>query len=338
MYDKKSKLNNEPSKSKTLAIDVPKNFTCQTNFTRSKKSPRMLQNLVFPSKEYYDSPLDQVAGKFPNEFLSKESSNSMNTHFKKISGCLIKKANNQSIHNPKKNDSEVSIKQEFFKSKTFFRERKSHFTKNQLPSFKQNKKAKIKISIINLSSKRSNVEKIKCLTSTLFQSKDMFKSKIIRQTYLQKSLFSIKTEPKKKLNEIINFAKTHNRIFPTDKKSIMLDVKLIEILIKTEFYLSSFLWFFYNDKTIKDPFFEYLEWTIDENLQSIIDKIKNQNLKIKHKSALLFERVSLYICYFIFKKDVNKEETIFLKKTIIHIYLNFMALVKELRSFIPIVD
>ena len=112
----------------------------------------------------------------------------------------------------------------------------------------------------------------------------------------------------------------------------------ISILKKNEEFLGKFLKDFQLETDLTDSFKEYINWAEENDFKPIIANIQNPEIQNLFKIFLLFERMSFYICYFIYSIDLNKDETIFLKKTVIHIYLNFLALIQELRFFIPEVN
>lgn len=309
-------------KSKHLTNEQVKNASCKPNPARHKKSPKMLKNLVFPIKEYYETPVELTVAKPTNDIFSKESNNSAQTQVKDYSDYLGR------TENPKKNDTCIFNKSDFCKSSKMIQEKNRNFVKKHEP-LKPKLDSKVKNNVFDICKK----EQTKKIKTTIFKNtvlKTLFKFPCAKPGIFKKTLHSDGSIMKPP--EIQKFGRSFQKNIHNEKHIAALSVEVIEILLKDEIYLTEFLKYFQPDSTSSDPFPEYLNWAETKDFQLIIDKIHGQKTQILFKSSLLFERVSLYICYFIFKKDVHKEEIIFLKKTLLHIYLNFMALINELKS------
>lgn len=109
----------------------------------------------------------------------------------------------------------------------------------------------------------------------------------------------------------------------------------VTLLVRDEEFIARFLEAFTDELPIDALFTEYIAWANNSNFEQLLTKIKSSAVRSLFKVSLIYERMAFYICYFIYARDLRKEEIIFLKKTTVHIYLNFVSFVQELHGQIP---
>lgn len=309
-----------------------KNNTCQRNSTRVKrKSPKILKNLVIPCREYYETPVLVSPPKISTDLFSKESSGSIQTQGKDYSEYLGKKDYSNI------GDFELVNKSDIVRAKNLLLEKSGFETKKQISFVKQKIEGKFKNEQIMGNFRVFDQKNRVGLFKNSIQ-KEIFKKPIVKNSIFKKTKINELVNSSNKLFESKKLGQSFQKNYNTEKKITFLTTFEIYTLKKNEEYLGKFLKDFQLEIDLTDSFKEYINWAEKNDFKPIIDNIQNPEIRNLFKISLLFERISFYICYFIYSNDFNKDETIFLKKTVIHIYLNFLALIQELRFLIPEVN
>lgn len=271
--------------------------------------------------------------------FSKESSNSAQTQHKDFSDFLRHRGDQ-----PSKGDANVFNKSDICQTKHFLHEKAVTEQKKQISFVKskpearpgQNppvcppKKAPTAPRHSNFkSSLQKDVWKTHLSKPAPFKKPKPDASSIAYRTLLPSSAgLSTGFDSQKGTR---SFQKT---ICPPKAPLLMLP-ETAQILIRDEEFLVRFLSAFHDEGDLTPIFREYLVWVGTTDFQDLLDKVTSAPIRNLFKVSLIFERMSFYICYFIYARDFRKEEVIFLKKTTVHIYLNFIALVQELHGQIP---
>ena len=271
--------------------------------------------------------MDITAIKISKNLLSKESTNSGLTQQKDFSDYLGKNDGSKKNGTNHFNRSDICMSKNYIekqlqdtkKQTSFFKPKME--IKNTLECF--TKKSKTLNSITKVTSSKITMNKIACSFTALRSS--IFKPGKMNES----SISSLRYQDLNKQQH--NFKKKQ----PIEKKKNYLLTCQIMILIQNELFLSKFLKCFHNEEEIDDLFRNYTSWIENNDFQPILQILPDHALQSLYKVSLLYERMSFYICYFIYKQDFQKEEIIFLKKTAGYIYLNFIALIGDLKPFIP---
>ena len=323
-------MNEELIKLKNTGLETNKTSNIQNASGHKRtKSPKKLKNLVIPSREYYQTPSEVTNAKISTIILSKDSivSSQTNTRPKDFSDYLGKPATNQKPES-------MFNRSDICQTKTHIEKIKSE-AKKQISFFKPKFETKTRtdnLSFVNKNAPQKHNNQIEIKTPST--------RKVISFTTIQSSLFK-----KNKKIEIVKFAgkklaigkpnQSFKQTITSFHKIAYFQTSQIMILIENEQFLSKFLKCFYNEEPIVDMFYEFNAWVEKTDFQPLIDKMSGPIAKNLCKVSLLYERMSLYICYFIYMMDFQKEEIIFLKKTTGYIYLNFILMVAQLKPFIP---
>lgn len=297
---------------------------------RRTKSPKKLKNLVIPSREYYRTPLE-------SNFHRKETVDSFTNPSKNHS---LARPKGVSMYQPKG-------EKNFRTDTTFCFKKKAHF--GQTDNDRENKDGfpieskKQNVSSVvdeHFSKELLNSSKMLLKKSTVYNSKKPLSAH--SSSLHSKKSFVLKMpvvkEPKAahlKPERVVDFSNPFLRdCYSALNKGYLLTSQVM-VLIQNEQYLARFLKAFHAEESIEQLFTQYLDWLENVDFQQLIDKISETTPQTLLKSALLFERMSLYICNFIYSNDFQKEEIIFLKKVAGYIYLNFASLVFQLLEKIP---
>ena len=331
-----SKLNDDLAQNHNF-YQTSKNNSCQSTQTRTRKSPKVHKNLVIPSREYYEAPMDINPGKACSELVSKESSSSAQTQHKEFSDFVKRKSDTASKSEINKfNKSDIC-------HKNFLLEKTAFEAKKQISFVKPKTDIKLRLEYQHFNVKRMTAKP----KATMFKGpaqKDIWKTVVVKPTPFKKP----------KQNEMIPSAPGSNttsgrssgieshkgtrsfqKVQVTEKRLPGLLPEHVQTLVSDEEYLARFLTAFTEESGVTNLFREYLAWVDKAGFEHILDKIGSQSTRNLFKVSLIYERMSFYICYYIYARDIRREEIIFLKKTTVHMYLNFIALVQDLHSQIP---
>lgn len=308
--------------------------------TSTRKSPKPLKKLVFPIKEYYEAAVEVTPNKPSSEMFSKESSNSAQTQQKEFAEFARKRfeSSNQS-------DANMFNKSDICQTKNFLNDKLAAEQKKQVSFVKQRPEGNVsRQSAVFLPSKKP-ITKAKVI---------VFKSALAYDMN-RKSIFGKPVAPKRNRNSelvppttvrtgnIPNDTSMHwqdlfrrnkpiqKQLLPSKNHSILMPEHVM-ILMKDEEFISRFLESFTDELPIDVLFAEYIAWANATDFEQLLNKIRSPSVRSLFKVSLIYERMAFYICYFIYARDLRKEEIIFLKKITVHIYLNFVSFVQELHS------
>lgn len=318
--------------------ETSKNNSCQSAQTRTRKSPKMLKNLVIPSKEYYETPFEVTPPKLAGDLVSKESSHSAQTQQKDYSDFGPRKPDQAS-------KSEVSVfnKSDICQTKHYFNEKSGLDPKKQVSFVKPKADAKPRAQFQSYAAKKP-FPKTKETVFKSYVGKEPWKMAMAKPTVFKKHRGSEVSIPSSASHltgtrvsglDSIRGSRIFPKASPSDKKTVQLTSELAQLLLKDEEFLSGFLRAFHEDCGVADLFSRYLLWVDTADLERLLDRIPSPQNRNLFKVALIYERMAFYICYYIYARDSRKEEIIFLKKTTVHIYLNFVALTHELSLQTP---
>lgn len=137
--------------------------------------------------------------------------------------------------------------------------------------------------------------------------------------------------PPKKPPQIIQRL-THSTMSPyrTDQVLQILTTTDLSLLIKSEDFIHQFLECFNSQADIFDLFNKYIEWVEENDFQPFLDLIAVAYPANTFKIALICERMSLLVIFYLYTKGLYRTEIIFIKKTIIHVYRNFQEFFKTI--------
>lgn len=319
--------------------ETTKNNSCQSAQTRTKKSPKMLKNLVIPSREYYETPVDITPQKVSSELISKESTGSAQTQPKDYSDFGPRKGEQGS-----KSDASVFNKSDICQTKHYFNDKVAmEAAKKQVSFVKPKTDGKAKPQFSSYVAKKP-VARPRELAFKSYVTREAWKAVVTKPTVFKKNrgseLFSgglpnYFSSSRLGGADSIKASRIFQKSTTSDKKAVPMKSEAIETLLKDEEFLSGFLAAFHDEEDLTDLFSRYLVWVDTADFEGLLDSLAGSPSKGLFKVALIYERMSFYIFSFIYARDFRKEEIIFLKKTTVHIYLNFVALTHELAAHLP---
>ena len=76
--------------------------------------------------------------------------------------------------------------------------------------------------------------------------------------------------------------------------------EIVNLLVKDEEFLASFLSAFNYDSGVTDLFSRYLSWVDTADFDSLLERIVVPLSRSLFKVAFIYERMAFYICYFIY--------------------------------------
>lgn len=110
------------------------------------------------------------------------------------------------------------------------------------------------------------------------------------------------------------------------------------LITKNENFLYQFLEAFNDQSDIFDLFNKYIDWIEENDFQPFLDLIVLLKPVIAIKTALICERMSLLVIFYLYTKGLYKTEIIFIKKTMMHVYKNHQELHKTLFAILKDID
>lgn len=193
--------------------------------------------------------------------------------------------------------------------------------------------------------------------SKIFPEKETEKNGIPRSSInIYKTVF-MKNEPKnhaklnnnlevkniKRIGRVGNYLSPQiatNFINNQKTESLLNQIELINLslLPKNEEFLFQFLQCFHEQSDIFELFNRYIDWIEENDFQPFLDFISIVNSSNAAKVALICERMSLLIIFYLYTKGLYKTEIIFIKKTIMHVYKNFLEFQKSISSILREID
>lgn len=154
----------------------------------------------------------------------------------------------------------------------------------------------------------------------------------------KKNLFDLKkgilTQSKNFSGTLTRNALLFNQNSRLENLQTVLKTSNLQLIFKHEEFLYNFLVAFNNQSDIHSLFNQYIDWIEENNFQPFLDLIAKSRPVNAIKIAFICERMSLLVIFYLYTKGLYRTEIIFIKKTMMHVYMNFREFYKTIGTIL----